>query len=370
MPAPAIRADYDQLSQAAAVFGSQAQAARALLQAVQRQVDVLQAGDWMGQGAAAFYQEMSSLVLPALRRLASALESAQATTAQINATMAQAEAEAARHLRANGSGQALAGAGAAAFSGGPGSAAAAGPVPAGPAPGGGGAGAPATARPPFTVQDAAARIIAEENAAVERKMGAFSPAVRELVKQSPTLRMQVAQMEKLNFNFTLATSARGGYFTDRGNHQVQIDASGSPLDTVAQIAHELGHVVNEPKTIDLYYGMQRDEYVPVNVQAELMNEAQAQFNVGVARAELQAQGFPPLTMPGAQSADFQRTYDDFAAGRIDHGTALSRMATMMGNERRSVPPKVTYRQFYTEFYDFIYDTSIDVPRRPPVGTRR
>jgi hypothetical protein len=216
------------------------------------------------------------------------------------------------------------------------------------------------------VRDAAVRILAEENAAVERKMGMFSPAVRELVKQSPTLRSQIVQMEKRGFNFTLAVPPRTGYFTDRGHSQVQIDASGSALDTVAQIAHELGHVVNEPKTIDLYSDMTRDQYVPVNVQAELINEGQAQFNLGVVRAELLGQGLPAPTMLGAQSADFQRTYDNYAAGRIDRDTAVARMADLMANEHPSTHPQYTYRQYYTAFYDQIFDTStsIDIPRLP------
>ena len=76
MAAPTVRADYEQLKEAANRFGGQAQAARQALQSLQRGLDVLQNGDWVGQGATAFYQEMSGSVLPTLKRLTSALERA------------------------------------------------------------------------------------------------------------------------------------------------------------------------------------------------------------------------------------------------------------------------------------------------------
>ncbi len=116
MAVPKVRADYDQLKAAANRFNGQAQAARSSLQALQRDLDVLQGGDWVGPGATAFYQEMGGHVLPTLKRLAAALETAQQTTVQINQVMAQAEAEAARWLRGEGEGQngALGGAAAAA----------------------------------------------------------------------------------------------------------------------------------------------------------------------------------------------------------------------------------------------------------------
>ena len=57
MAAPKVRADYPSLQHVAATFGAQASAARQAIGQLQRQVDVLQGGDWVGQGADAFYQE-------------------------------------------------------------------------------------------------------------------------------------------------------------------------------------------------------------------------------------------------------------------------------------------------------------------------
>ena len=102
MTAPKVRSDYQQLKEAATRFGGQAQAAQQSLQALKGQMEVLQGGDWLGLGATAFYQEMGGQVLPAMKRLAAALESAQRTTVQISQLMQQAEEDAARVLRGEG----------------------------------------------------------------------------------------------------------------------------------------------------------------------------------------------------------------------------------------------------------------------------
>src|SRR5258708_4690184 len=106
MPNPKIRADYDGLSQVTQTFSQQAEASGRLLQAIKRQKDVLQAGDWVGEGANAFYQEMDDSVLPTLTRLTRALDSAAQITGQISALMKQAENQAASVLKGDGAGRA------------------------------------------------------------------------------------------------------------------------------------------------------------------------------------------------------------------------------------------------------------------------
>ena len=72
MPAPKVRAHYDQLARIAAAFDRQAGETQRLAANLTRQVQVLESGDWAGRGAKAFYREMDSQVPPSLRRLASA----------------------------------------------------------------------------------------------------------------------------------------------------------------------------------------------------------------------------------------------------------------------------------------------------------
>ena len=121
MAVPRVRADYDQLGQVAQRFGVAAEAAGATLQTIQQNMQVLEGGDWVGQGAKAFYQEMSGSVLPTLKRLTSALQAAQQITQAISREMKQAEDAAAAVFRAvvaagSASGAGAAG-GAAAFAG-------------------------------------------------------------------------------------------------------------------------------------------------------------------------------------------------------------------------------------------------------------
>lgn len=99
MTSPRIRADYDWLAQTAGIFQLEAEHARQSVDRLRRQMAVLQNGDWVGQGAAAFYQEMSADVLPTLNRLTNALANAAETTQRISQLMQQTEAEAASYLR-------------------------------------------------------------------------------------------------------------------------------------------------------------------------------------------------------------------------------------------------------------------------------
>jgi WXG100 family type VII secretion target len=98
MAANQIRIDYEQLQAVTRRFGDQAQAMRLTLQGLQKRKSMLQDGDWLGQGASAFYSEMDASVLPTFQRLAQALEAAASQTLQISAVMQAAEDQAARVL--------------------------------------------------------------------------------------------------------------------------------------------------------------------------------------------------------------------------------------------------------------------------------
>jgi WXG100 family type VII secretion target len=94
MPNNISRADYDQLQQIAQRFGLEAHQATMASGDIRSAMQTLQAGDWIGQGAQAFYSEMNTAVLPSLNRLIAALQSAQRTTLAIRAAFQEAEREA------------------------------------------------------------------------------------------------------------------------------------------------------------------------------------------------------------------------------------------------------------------------------------
>jgi WXG100 family type VII secretion target len=98
MPAQRIRVDYDSLAQISQIFARHSEETQRIIQRVQQQKDTLESGDWVGKGATAFYQEMDGEVLPALKRLATALSTSDRVARQISQIMNQAEEEAARIL--------------------------------------------------------------------------------------------------------------------------------------------------------------------------------------------------------------------------------------------------------------------------------
>jgi len=104
MTAPQFRGDYEMLAQIAQAFGQHASLTKTSLQRIQRAVNTLQSGDWIGTGANAFYREMSDQVLPTLKRLAAALESADRTLRKVSQIIKQAEDEASRLFRLDGAG--------------------------------------------------------------------------------------------------------------------------------------------------------------------------------------------------------------------------------------------------------------------------
>ena len=102
MSARTVRADYEALTQVGQQFSRQTDATRRTLQQLKRNMDVLQRGDWQGQGADKFYEEMNSAVLPSMQRLVNALDSAGHRTQDISRIMQEAEDEAANVLRGLG----------------------------------------------------------------------------------------------------------------------------------------------------------------------------------------------------------------------------------------------------------------------------
>lgn len=119
MSAPKIQADYDSLSEIAKHFAAKAQDTNSLIQTVDRCVDELRHGAWIGKGADQFYAEMEQLVSPAMLRLRNALEDASSATTRIAQALERHEREAAAlFYGGDGAGGAVSAAGAAAVAAG------------------------------------------------------------------------------------------------------------------------------------------------------------------------------------------------------------------------------------------------------------
>ena len=392
MTAPKVRADYDLLREAAARLGSQAAATQKSLLTLEQGMKVLESGDWLGKGAAAFYQEMGSQVLPTMKRLATALATAERTTVLIGQLMAEAEAEAARWLRGEGGGQAGAADGSGLIL--------AGPLGGGAAVAGGGVGVAAPGEPALQeatnfiattskglgllglltgFDDTLARVyeqglargladappevqaavkLALEEGAVDRKLGVFSGSARELIKQSPTLRSQIFEIEQKNYNFEVSTLDEG-YSTDPDTRTIYIDQPHTDAATVARIAHEVAHaVLLQQPTIPVTDSMTRDQYVQANVDNFMHNEGEAQFNAAQVRAEVFAASGTHIGLPGTQPFEYLAIYDQFTAGTVTKEQAITKMGDLMGAEQVSTEDNQLYRDNYRVMFENDWDTKI------------
>lgn len=89
-----IQADYEKLGQVASRFASQAQATREMTRKVRAAMQKLEQGGWIGRGADAFFREMNSEILPALKRMETALQTGSQVSKEIAQKMRSAEEEA------------------------------------------------------------------------------------------------------------------------------------------------------------------------------------------------------------------------------------------------------------------------------------
>lgn len=89
-----IQADYEHLAQAAAIFAREAQQTEQLLQLIQRASDNIHGNAWVGRAADKYMGEMQGEVLPALKKLAHALDSSSSGIKRVSDVLAQAEQQA------------------------------------------------------------------------------------------------------------------------------------------------------------------------------------------------------------------------------------------------------------------------------------
>ncbi len=96
MSAPTVRSDYDQLKNISQSFSSQADNLNQMIQNINSNVQTLEGGDWIGQGAQAFFKEMNDTVSPMLKRLTNAMSESARITQQISQVMHDAEENASK----------------------------------------------------------------------------------------------------------------------------------------------------------------------------------------------------------------------------------------------------------------------------------
>lgn len=88
-----VEVNYDQMTSIRNSFEQQSEDIQNMLKKLESQVDHLRGGEWIGQGANSFYDEMDSLLLPAVQRLVQALQEGSQVIAQMIEIFKQAEEE-------------------------------------------------------------------------------------------------------------------------------------------------------------------------------------------------------------------------------------------------------------------------------------
>lgn len=78
-----VRASHDEMPKISKSFGNESNRVKSSIDRLNRVIQVLEGGDWVGEGATAFYNEMRSEVMPAMARLMRALEMGATVTQQI-----------------------------------------------------------------------------------------------------------------------------------------------------------------------------------------------------------------------------------------------------------------------------------------------
>lgn len=84
-------ASHDALPRISKAFGSESNRVKVTIDRLNRVVRVLEGGDWIGEGATAFFDEMRSEVIPAMQRLMSALAMGATVTQQIGQVVDELE---------------------------------------------------------------------------------------------------------------------------------------------------------------------------------------------------------------------------------------------------------------------------------------
>lgn len=86
-----VRASHDDLPKISKAFRSESTRVKSSIDRLNRVIQVLEGGDWVGEGATAFYNEMRSEVMPALQRLMKALEMGADVTQKIGQVIDELE---------------------------------------------------------------------------------------------------------------------------------------------------------------------------------------------------------------------------------------------------------------------------------------
>lgn len=104
MPSDKVQYQYDKLDEIAQTASSKSEAAAAVRQRLNQQLQVLQDGGWVGAGAVTFFNEMNSQIFPAMTKLETAFDNLSAVLRRASEMMRDAEQQCAAGFKGDGGG--------------------------------------------------------------------------------------------------------------------------------------------------------------------------------------------------------------------------------------------------------------------------
>jgi WXG100 family type VII secretion target len=329
MTARIVRANYDELAKVAGVFDQQAALTESVLEDLCRQLETLRGGDWLGQGANAFYAEMDSQVVPTLGRLSRALGQAADTARQISQSVQEAENQAAVVFKSNAAVGAPVGATVAFGVAGTGGTAET------------GAGTPAGAAG-FTTTTAAAAPAATSAAAntlrpSEAFLTSFGSENRALIEKSPTLLRELAVLESVGWHVFHVQSPPNPPLTklDRAHKEILIGTDKHAGSQVMSLALEIGRYLGPDRSSAVVAaGMTKDDYVRMNVNEDLIAEGSRWLNLEIVNNEMSANGVGAVSHPNEVShqefVKIWRIAQNYVRNQLNRDQAVHQIADVLG----------------------------------------
>lgn len=172
------------------------------------------------------------------------------------------------------------------------------------------------------------------------------PALKEVLKQSSTLRKDIEELQKDKFTVRWG-AAGGGTYIDENKKQIVVDANskGNGADIAQSLAHEVGHKqFSEPQD-------RSSKEAWVNVL--LRDEAAATIKNARVRKEILDKGGADIGFPGQHADKYKSITDEMLAGKITEEDALKKIADVFKTEVPSVKvdgKTVTYEEYYGASY--------------------
>jgi WXG100 family type VII secretion target len=91
MMAQFFRLDYDMIKKIMGSFKGREAATQQSIQKLSKVIEQLRGGDWIGEGATAFFNEMDSEVMPAMKRLQNAMTEGDRVSKEIERLQRETE---------------------------------------------------------------------------------------------------------------------------------------------------------------------------------------------------------------------------------------------------------------------------------------